>query len=88
MVFSVIVAEAATIAAIGALLGFLVYGVILAAATALLRQRTGVVLDVFAPHPVLWIAPLGMLLLGAVAGLLPAWKAYATDVADNLAPAT
>jgi putative ABC transport system permease protein len=47
-----------------------------------------VVLDVFAPHPVLWIAPLGMLLLGAVAGLLPAWKAYATDVADNLAPAT
>jgi putative ABC transport system permease protein len=87
-VFSVIVAEAATIAAIGALLGFLVYGVILAAATALLRQRTGVVLDVFAPHPVLWIAPLGMLLLGAVAGLLPAWKAYATDVADNLAPAT
>ena len=33
----------------------------------------------------LW-APLGMIALCALSGLLPAWKAYQTDVADNLAP--
>jgi len=30
------------------------------------------------------VAPLGMVLLGAVAGLLPARRAYSTDVAANL----
>ena len=34
----------------------------------------------------LWAAPLGMTVLGALAGLLPAFKAYATDVARNLLP--
>jgi putative ABC transport system permease protein len=33
----------------------------------------------------LW-APAGMIALCAVCGLLPAWKAYRTDVAENLAP--
>jgi hypothetical protein len=52
----------------------------------ILRAQTGVVLDVFALHDVLWIAPLGMTLLGALAGVMPAAKAYATDVAENLVP--
>ena len=30
--------------------------------------------------------PLGMLAVGALAGCLPAWKAYATDVAADLLP--
>jgi putative ABC transport system permease protein len=42
----------------------------------------------FLYHPSLWAAPAGMVLLGALAGLLPAAKAYRTDVAENLAPAT
>jgi putative ABC transport system permease protein len=35
---------------------------------------------------VLVLAPLGVTALGTLAGLLPAWKAYRTDVASNLAP--
>jgi len=85
-VFSAVVCEAAAIAAAGALAGFLVYALVVAAATYTLRVQTGVVLDPLAYHPVLWAAPLGIVLLGALSGLLPALKAYRTDVATNLAP--
>jgi putative ABC transport system permease protein len=81
-----IVLEAAAIAAIGAVLGYGVYFAILGGAAELVRARTGVVLDVWAPHPALWITPLGIVALGALAGLLPALSAYRTDVARNLQP--
>ena len=85
-VFAAVVSEAAAIAGVGALLGFLVYAGVLAAAAYTIRAQTGVVLDLYAYHPVLWAAPVGIVALGAVAGLLPATKAYRTDVAENLAP--
>jgi putative ABC transport system permease protein len=84
-VFSVIVLEAATIAGLGSLLGGLVYFGLLALAAQLVRQQTGVALELYAWHPALVATPLGMILLGALAGLLPAWKAYSTDVALTLA---
>ena len=87
-VFSAIVAESAVIAGLGALFGFLVYGAILGAATYVVRQQTGVVLDALAFHPVFVLTPLGMIALGALAGVVPATKAYVTDVADNLIPQT
>lgn len=85
-VFGVIVLESATIAGLGALLGFAVYAAILAGASFAVRRQTGVVLDPLAFHPVLVLAPLGMTLLGALSGIVPALKAYSTDVADNLTP--
>ncbi|MBK9239461.1 MAG: FtsX-like permease family protein [Acidobacteria bacterium] len=85
-VFSAIVLEASTITTIGALLGFLVYGAILAAAFVIVRAQTGVVLDAFRFDHALWMTPVGMILLGALAGLVPAFKAYRTDVASNLTP--
>lgn len=85
-VFSAIVAEAATIAALGSVAGFLVYGVILAVAAVIIRAQTGVVLEVLQWHVVLVAAPLGMIALGALAGVVPAMKAYKTDVAENLSP--
>jgi putative ABC transport system permease protein len=81
---SAIVLESATIAALGALVGYVVYAGILGGAAAIIRSRTGVVLDPLAMHPILWAGPLGMVILGGIAGLLPASKAYATDVASNL----
>lgn len=87
-VFSSIVAEAASIAGLGAVLGYVVYLAIFSAAAIVVRMQTGVVLDVWSLHPALYWTPLGMLLLGAIAGLLPAYKAYATDVATNLTPAS
>ncbi|MDP7033656.1 MAG: ABC transporter permease [Planctomycetota bacterium] len=85
-VFGIIVLEAGTIAFIGSLLGFVVYGVIFTVSAEVIRNQTGMVLDLFAFHPVLVLAPLCMILLGALSGLLPAFKAYSTDVASNLIP--
>jgi putative ABC transport system permease protein len=87
-VFSVIVLESTAIASLGSLAGFAVYAAVLAAAAAAVRAQTGVVLEVLRFHPSLVLVPLGMAALGALAGLLPAFKAYATDVAENLVPAS
>ncbi len=85
-VFAAIVLESATIALLGSLVGLVVYAGILSAAYYVVRAQTGVVLDVFAFHPVMIVAPGGMVVLGALAGIVPALRAYATDVASNLLP--
>jgi putative ABC transport system permease protein len=87
-VFAAIVLEATTITTLGALVGFLFYGAILSAAFVTVRAQTGVVLDAFRLDPALWMTPVGLVLAGAVAGLIPAFKAYRTDVASNLTPAS
>lgn len=83
-----IVTESATIAALGSLLGFFVYAAILTVAMIVIRTQTGVVLDWMAFHWILLATPLGMIVLGALVGLVPAIKAYSTDVATNLVPTT
>jgi putative ABC transport system permease protein len=85
-VFSAIILEAAAIAAIGSLLGMVVYAAILTTASVIIRAQTGVVLNVLEFHPILAVGPAGMTLLGAVSGVVPALKAYQTDVATNLIP--
>ena len=85
-VFTVILLEAVTIAAIGTLVGFLVFAVIMSATVYLVREQTGVVLNVF-QFDSMWIfTPLLMIAVGAIAGIIPAFKAYGTDVAENLSP--
>ena len=85
-VFSAIIIESASIAAVGALLGIIVYGIVLYGASIIIRHETGVLLDILKFHPVLIYGPLTMTALGALAGIIPAIKAYSTDVALNLAP--
>ena len=87
-VFAAIVAEATAIAGLGAVVGYVIYAGILGLAFVIVRAQTGVVLDVFKADPVLWLTPLGMVAVGALAGLVPAFKAYRTDVATNLVPAS
>jgi putative ABC transport system permease protein len=84
--FSAIVLEATAITAMGALAGFVVYGAILWGALVIVRAQTGVVFDVFKVDSALWLTPLGIVAIGVLAGLIPAAKAYRTDVASNLAP--
>lgn len=84
-VFTVIVLEAATIALIGALLGYVVYYGVMSVSALLIRSETGVVMDVVSYHPSLVWTPVGMVLIGALAGVFPARKAYSTDVARTLA---
>jgi putative ABC transport system permease protein len=82
------VLEAAAVGALGMAAAFAIYAVLGAVIATVIRNETGVVLDLWAPHPIMWQAPLGMIVLCALGGLAPAWKAYRTDVADNLAPAS
>ncbi len=85
-VFGAVVAEAGVITALGVVAGLAVYAIIISVAAAMIRERTGVVLEPFAFSAVfLWAPPL-MIFFGALAGLAPAFKAYRTDVAANLAP--
>ena len=52
----------------------------------IIRTETGVVLNAFAWHPILAWAPAAMIGLSALAGVIPAVKAYRTNVAENLVP--
>lgn len=81
-----VVLEAVAIATLGGLISFVIYGGILGVAAGIVRAQTGVVLDPLAWHPVLVWAPLGLIGLSALAGLVPALKAYRTEVAANLSP--
>ncbi len=85
-IFGAIVLEAATIGLLGMLAGFAAYAGILTAVAAIIRAQTGVLLNAWTYNPVMLWAPLGMIGLCALGGLLPAWKAYRTDIAENLAP--
>jgi putative ABC transport system permease protein len=85
-IFGAVLAEAACIGALGALAGFLFYAGLFTVVAGLIRSQTGVVLNVTALHPVLWVCPVAMILLCALGGLVPALKAYRTPVAETLAP--
>lgn len=85
-IFGAVLSEAACIGAIGAAAGFLVYFGLFAGAAKVIRAQTGVVLDLTAVHPVLWLCPLAMIALCALGGTVPALKAYNTPVAETLAP--
>ena len=87
-VFSAVLLESTVIAFLGTLGGFLIYGGIVGTAALVIREQTGVVMEVLKFHPVLVFGPLGMIVLGALSGILPAVRAYSTDVASNLVPTT
>jgi putative ABC transport system permease protein len=58
----------------------------MATSASVVQSQTGVVLEVLRWDPVFVLAPLSIIALGALAGLVPALKAYRADVADSLAP--
>jgi putative ABC transport system permease protein len=85
-IFCAVVLEAAAITTLGMAAAFVIYGVILGGAASVIRAQTGVVLEWLAWHPILALAPAAMIALSALGGVIPAFKAYRTDVAENLAP--
>jgi putative ABC transport system permease protein len=86
LLFSAIVLESAVIGALGMLASFGVYAAIVSGVAMVIRAQTGVLLEAFTYNPIMLWAPPGMIALCALCGLLPAWKAYRTDIAENLAP--
>jgi putative ABC transport system permease protein len=86
VVFGVVVGEAAVIAALGMAAAFGVYAIIGGVAASLIRTETGIVIATWAYHPVMWVAPLAVIGLGALAGVWPAGRAYRSDVSSGLSP--
>jgi len=84
--FASVVLQASTIAAIGAAFGCAVYVGIGWVAREVIRSQTGVVLDPLHVDLEIALVPLAVVALGALCGVLPAWKAYSVEVADDLAP--
>ena len=85
-IFCAVVLECAAIAVIGMVAAFAVYLGITTVAASIIRAETGVVLQPLAWHPILAWAPMAMIGLSALAGIVPAVKAYRTNVAENLVP--
>ena len=85
-IFGAVLGEAVAIGVLGALSGVVVYAGLFSAVAGIIREQTGVVLTVAAWHPALALAPLGMIVLCALGGVVPALKAYRVSVADTLAP--
>ena len=85
-IFVCILLEAASISTLGMLAGFAIYGIIFTVVAGIIRAQTGVVLDPLKFNPVMLWAPAVLIALGAFAGIIPAVKAYRTDIASNLTP--
>ena len=85
-IFGAVLAEAASIGVLGAVAGYGIYLGLFVGVARVVRAQTGVVLDLTARHPVLWLCPLAMVALCALGGIVPALKAYRTPVAECLSP--
>ncbi|MDP6504539.1 MAG: FtsX-like permease family protein, partial [Planctomycetota bacterium] len=85
-VFTIIVVQSAVIALLGSLIGFIFYAAIVLGAAHVIRDQVGVMIDIVRMDPIFLITPLLMVVVGGLAGIIPAIKAYQTDVATNLSP--
>ena len=86
LVSAAIVIESATITALGMMGALVIHMAIMFGAATVFKTQTGVVIDPLSVSAILWITPLAMIAFSAAAGLIPALKAYRTDVATNLIP--
>ena len=85
-IFGTIILEAVMISVLGMVLAFGAYGIIFTTVASVIRGEMGVVLVATAWHPVMLWAPGLIVGMSALAGLVPAVKAYRTNVADYLVP--
>lgn len=85
-IFCAVVLECAAIAALGMAAAFAVYSLIAVIAAGVIRAETGVVLQPFLWQPIFVVVPVTMIGLSALAGIIPAVKAYRTNIAENLVP--
>ncbi|MEZ6197295.1 MAG: ABC transporter permease [Planctomycetota bacterium] len=85
-ILSLVVLEAALVAAIGGLAGLILAHAGLAAGSARLAAVAGLEVRAATVLPVEAALLGAVVLAAAAAGMIPAWKAYRTDVARHLAP--
>jgi putative ABC transport system permease protein len=85
-IFSIVLLEAVTICLVGSAVGLVGGHVVVAAANGFLYRASGFVIPAFHIVALEWYILAVAVVLGALSGLGPAWGAYRTDVARNLAP--
>ncbi len=87
-IFSIIVLESTSLCLVGGILGATGgHGLVWIAASAL-RAKAGVVINPFVPGTAEPFVFLGLLVLGVIVGIIPAIKAYRTDIGEGLNPTT
>ena len=87
-VLAIILLEALALCAAGALAGLVLGHVLVALAGLALSARSGIPVSALAAGPEELAVVAGVLVLGALAGIFPAYQAYRSDIADGLSPAS
>src|SRR5271170_1600830 len=85
-IFSIVLLEAVIICLFGAVTGLVGGHVVVGLSNGALYKASGFVIPAFHIQPLEWYILGVAVVLGALSGLGPAWGAYRTDVARNLAP--
>lgn len=80
----IVLLEAVLLAVLGAVAGIVLGHLMIGVASPLVEAKTGVALDMLAIDPLEWRVIPAVLVLAALAGILPALTAYRTDVAKAL----
>ena len=83
-VFGIAILESLGITLSGLAGAFILYAVAGNGIARFIRNEAGVALDIFSSNAAFWWTPIGLLAIGLLAGLAPAFKAYKTDVTKNL----
>lgn len=87
-VLTLVLLEAVALCAAGAVGGLALGHLLTAIAGAALSSRSGIPMSPFVVQPEELAVLAGVLMLGALAGVLPALQAYRTDIADGLSPSS
>ncbi|HEX7899319.1 MAG TPA: ABC transporter permease [Planctomycetota bacterium] len=85
-ILSIVVLEAKLLSLIGGAAGLLLGHLLVAAAGGVLAARAGVAVSAWAVRPEEFLVLIGVVALGGLAGVIPAVRAYRTDIADGLSP--
>jgi putative ABC transport system permease protein len=85
-IVSIVVVEAAMIGLLGGSLGLILAHLGLSLASDHLEASTGMQIRAGAVEPVEGLLLIAAVVAAALAGMIPAWRAYRTDVARHLAP--
>jgi putative ABC transport system permease protein len=84
-IFSLLVIESTALAGAGAILGFLLMQIVLLLAIPLLETRFGLFLNFSFPSSIEVAILIAVIALGALVGLVPAWRVYRNSLSDGLA---
>ena len=83
---NIILSQAFLLSVLGVIGGFIFYGIILSVAGQIIRAQTGILIEIFKYSQILWFGPVTMILMSLFVSMIPAFKAYRTDVSENLKP--